>query len=75
MSSLPSHAWDKPADYAADLKNIQIDVLSARCTVHRLKNSGGATKVSRAATEAQIEQILHDLREIRSFIRQIQMTL
>ena len=55
-----------------DLNNLQVDVLSARCIVHRLRSRRAEKQLAALASKEIVSKTLSDLQEVVAFVQEVQ---
>ncbi len=55
-----------------ELNNLQVDVLSARCIVHRLRSHRAERQLAVVASAEVVSKTLTDLQEVMAFVKEVQ---
>ncbi len=71
MALASTPGWTPSHDIEEELTNLQVDVLSARCIVHRLRRKGAELHVARIADPEAIAKALQDAQEILEFLSDV----
>jgi hypothetical protein len=63
--------WVPAGRLAEEINNMQVDVLSARCTADRLRLSTEVVRIAAATDDETISKLEMDLRCVMEFVREV----